>query len=330
MQNKKTKEHFVPQCYLEAWAINNKHQISVYNKKNKKSYIANISDVAAERYFYDINWSDLFKEKFGLPQDPIATTCQDQSMENWFASSVENELKTILKRIICKVQSMNDWELENCFFISEKCKCIFSSQLAIQFLRTKAVRESLSGIGNCISQVLNEMGVPQRIIDNYSLSKNETSLLHAQLFHKKEFKLIIKAFFEKTWILLVNRTNHAFFTSDNPISLIENKKHPNLLGSGLKSDGIEISFPVSPDLLLVMFDKKHFEKIANRDRRIRTINNPNIIKHYNLYTIGGNSSCVFSNSNSFSFVDEILKVNPSAFDYSDVVVTWNNKVYTPQ
>jgi len=55
-QPKKKKQHYVPQCYLEAWAMPETHQINVYDKELRKSRVSNIIDVASENYFYDINF----------------------------------------------------------------------------------------------------------------------------------------------------------------------------------------------------------------------------------------------------------------------------------
>ena len=35
--NRKKKQHYVPQCYLEQWAIENTHQINVYDKAKKEN-----------------------------------------------------------------------------------------------------------------------------------------------------------------------------------------------------------------------------------------------------------------------------------------------------
>lgn len=45
-EHKKKKQHYVPQCYLERWAIAGTHQINVYDKNKQQSRINNIEDVA--------------------------------------------------------------------------------------------------------------------------------------------------------------------------------------------------------------------------------------------------------------------------------------------
>ena len=55
MGKTKKKQHYVPQCYLEAWAIPNTHQIFVYDKKTSRDRKSNIIDVASENRFYGDN-----------------------------------------------------------------------------------------------------------------------------------------------------------------------------------------------------------------------------------------------------------------------------------
>ena len=52
---KKKKQHYVPQCYLEAWTMLGGKQVNVYDKIKKTQRINNIEDVAEKNYFYDID-----------------------------------------------------------------------------------------------------------------------------------------------------------------------------------------------------------------------------------------------------------------------------------
>ena len=61
-RKEKKNQHYVPQCYLEAWAITDTHRVYVYDKKTKKSYCSNIEDIAMERYFYDIDFTGIVSE----------------------------------------------------------------------------------------------------------------------------------------------------------------------------------------------------------------------------------------------------------------------------
>ena len=42
MAKEKKKQHYVPQAYLENWSVPNKHQVYVYNKTQRKTYLTGI------------------------------------------------------------------------------------------------------------------------------------------------------------------------------------------------------------------------------------------------------------------------------------------------
>ena len=50
--NKVKNQHYVPQFYLKQWA-NNKEQLFVYDKKQKKSFTSNVKNVVSSKFFYD-------------------------------------------------------------------------------------------------------------------------------------------------------------------------------------------------------------------------------------------------------------------------------------
>jgi len=45
-------QHYVPRTYLKAFAKNDRH-LWAYGKAEKKSFNANINDIASGKYFYD-------------------------------------------------------------------------------------------------------------------------------------------------------------------------------------------------------------------------------------------------------------------------------------
>lgn len=51
-KNKKKRQHYVPQGYLQQFCEDNEH-INVFDKDTEKIFGCNILDVARELYFYD-------------------------------------------------------------------------------------------------------------------------------------------------------------------------------------------------------------------------------------------------------------------------------------
>ena len=84
-------------------------------------------------------------------------------------------------------------------------------------------------------------------------------------------------FFEMNWTFLETTGDHKFVTSDNPVSYIDPAHDPkSFYGVGLLNKDIEVTFPISRDLMLLGM-RKNFkgDKIVTneivRDRNRRTV-----------------------------------------------------------
>lgn len=331
---KKKKQHYVPQCYLNAWVIPDTHQVYVFDKILQTMRRNSIEDIASEKYFYDIDFTCLISEEdlknFGLDDYDPANVDDGQYIENFFATKIEGEYRGILNQIISRTRQMNLREMKNCFFISEYNKFLFSFHLAYQIIRVKAVRNSLMDSQDCLVQALKDMGTSQETIARYSISEARLPFIHGKMIlDRKEIDNISKCFFTLSWILLVNRTGYPFFTSDNPIGTIAHVEHPICSMTGLASRGVEVFFPISPNLMLIMADGE-YHKVDHCDRRILGTDNIDEIRYYNSKCIINSERCVFSSCEDFSIVDEMIKKNPKILHQPRSMMQLGEKTYVPQ
>ena len=122
MSPKKKKQHYVPQCYLENWAIDGSHQIYVYDKEMNKQRKNNITDVASENYFYDVDLTGIVTndkaKEMGFSNFDPSKADEAQYIENFFSNSVEGQYKFLLNNVLTNVSRMTPWELKNCSFFS--------------------------------------------------------------------------------------------------------------------------------------------------------------------------------------------------------------------
>lgn len=332
---KKKKQHYVPKCYLERWAIPDKHQIHVYDTKLNKTRINNIDDVASENHFYDIDFSGILSEddlkKYGISDLDPAKLDDQQYIENFFANQIEGNYSEHLKQIVDRTRKMTPWELTNCCFISEEKKFTFSFHLAWQYIRVKAIRNSMADSADCLEQVLHDMGASSNTISKYSLPKSRLPFVHGKMILDfKEIEDMAHSFFNLTWLLHVNRTKQPFFTSDSPIGTVAHIKDPILPMSGLKCRGVEAYFPLAPDLILLMFDGSYHKFCANQDRRINEIDNSEVIKYINSRCAQFSERCVFSCNGDYSVIQEMLRKNPNILNQPHTVMHWGGKTYTPR
>jgi hypothetical protein len=107
--NKVKNQHYVSQFYLKQWT-NNKKQLFVYDKKQKKSFTSNVNVVASSRFFYDLPEIDDNKKveiieklkKDGFEDAYINDLFQEQVLENSF-SQLEAIVAPLLNQIIKKI-----------------------------------------------------------------------------------------------------------------------------------------------------------------------------------------------------------------------------------
>lgn len=189
-ENKVKKQHYVPQCYLEAWAIQGKYQTYVYDKTNRSSRNNSIRDIASENCFYDINPTEIFSEQVlnRFREQGLEWDCEtlSQGIEKAFSEELEGTYSTILKSIIEKAAMATTWHINNCFFISKENKGIFAACLAVQLLRTKQIRNRIYETADCLAQYLSDVGASDEMIKEYSLTKRDAKNIHAQMLMSME------------------------------------------------------------------------------------------------------------------------------------------------
>lgn len=335
MSGKKKKQHYVPQCYLEEWAIPNTHQVFVYDKQSQKERKSNILDVAEENYFYDIDLTKVMaeseKEKYGFSKDAdLSKVDEEQYIENMFAKDIEGNFKFLLKKII-KITSKSQWEIQNCFFISDEDKLAFSYYIAIQNLRVKRVRETISNISNLIHQAFENENVVPGFFEKYTARKEELPFIHgAMICDDNSVNALAQRIYALKWLLGINKTDSMFLTSDNPIGTIPHVSHPYMSMNGLNSEGIEAYFPISPNVILLMYDGDYHKSINPYDRRSIYLYDSNDVAMYNEQIVHNSTRCVFSKNGDFSIVQLMLKENKDVFNLSSTVMHWGGRTYTPK
>lgn len=328
--SKTKKEHYVPRCYLDRWA-NEKGQLYVYDKVVKKSRKSNEKDIACERFFYDIDKSTLTTDNIEMLKIAgINPEIDEQFVEHFMASNVEDIYSKLLEKIIFTAERATPWYEKNCFFISEVNKLYFSICLAFQFVRTKTVRNMLKDSSDCLEQVLKDMNVPQRTIDKYILKEGEDKNIHSNMvLDINQIIEMAKSFLGLTWVLGQNKTSTQFYTSDNPIGTRGHIQHPFLAMNGLKSKGVEVFFPLAPKYILIMYDGSYHKTIRPVDRRYVNITELEDIENYNTMCVYTSERCVFSNDGNFAIIGKILDKNPNVFDMPKTQLSWGNKKYYP-
>lgn len=115
------------------------------------------------------------------------------------------------------------------------------------------------------------------------------------------------------WYIGVNRINKDIYTSDNPIVSIEYKFDPNISNGGIASPGIEIAYPLSNELCLIMKERIYHKIYEKYEMKYKLLSEDEI-QLYNYSQVLQSYRCVFSKDNGFELAAKVLKSNPRLSD----------------
>lgn len=297
-------QHYVPQAYLRNFKVNNKNQIYVFDKEKEVSRKQNINDIACERFFYDIS-PEIYKNN---PE------YDKQAIEKFFATEIEDEFSNVIRNVIISHDMAPKSNLfHNNNLIPDKDLKKLSILLAFQMVRTKSFRENFIQMYEDIStslarKILETEGMQ---ISDFKIKANEQYIpyLHAsKILDEKFINEISVILYNHIWIIGVNYTKSPFITSDNPI--VKKGHLENILGGvGIKSEGVEIAFPLNSTLILIMFDRRYFKKYEHQDRCFMELDEDNVVYYNSLQAIQSYRQ-IYSCKDSFKVVEETISKNP--------------------
>ncbi len=250
-------QHFVPQCYLRSFAIDNERRsIGLYNiKHNRTVNGASIKNQCAKDYFYD---------KTG-------------ALDAVF-SGFEGKYAEIVRRLIINDTSNMEDDLN---FLRH-----FSY---LQHIRTEAMAKGLALMVTDMADFVFENDAEGRAwatFDPASISQDSIS----------NFIATAPYLYGLQDCIVVNNTQNPFITSDNP-AVVVNRFHVQRQGqeqggAGLLSSGFMLILPLTPRLLFITYDKgvygtdltKGAAVVARRTRDVEALNALQVMKaSQNLY-----------------------------------------------
>lgn len=282
MENKVKIQHYVPRVYLKNFSKFNgkEYYLWVFDKQTEKIFQTKIQDIAFEKEFYDKVEEDQNTER------------SLREIESKYDEAISDLIETK------SVQGLTKNHFEDLLDF-----------VTVQMLRTKETRiEFEQAAQQFLDKYDKDLSDKLRKEVHETLEDDSLRKMHKDMIAEKEtFKEIIR---KMKWMLVVNKTQFLFWTSDSPV-VKYNSIAPFPYGNlGLTSTGIEIHFPITPKLNLLILDPVSFgsepsKKVA-RDYR-------NIIRERDLQ-VRDSTRFVFSLDNNFNFAKSMLKENPALKD----------------
>ncbi|MBE9054029.1 DUF4238 domain-containing protein [Nostocales cyanobacterium LEGE 11386] len=273
----KKNQHFIPRFYLKKFALHSQEKrVGVFNiSSNTFIESANLYDQASKNYFYG----------------------RDLKIENAF-QKLETEsakiINSILEEQCLPTAHSREHQMLLMFIITLLGRTVYAAETIDELV--KKYKKTVSSIAPNI------------------LSESENKIALTLTDAVQEYLTIVVPFFpivrDLHWKLIINETEEPFITSDNPVVLynqfLETRK---TYGSnvGLASKGLEIFLPLSPQIILILYDKDVY-KVGAKNQACIQLTMDIDIKALNLIQyINANKNIYFNENFSEKQVQDLLR-----------------------
>lgn len=294
-------QHFIPQCYLRNFTDKEGDSfLYCYDKKASKVHTIPIAKICGEEDLYSIG------------KDFVSEELDKLSIEkDYFSKNIEPEYSRIIKEIVSCQQRAE--------IISKELKIEFAKFIVIQFLRLPTIKEMDTDISNELlpdmiqlfkeSLVLEKKDSDIKNLDVGYLFDNSLNHFSSSYGNGETVQYFAKQLALNYWNLCTAK-NGTFFTSDFPIVVNPHVKDVRPLCLGLTQYGAELSFPVTKNIMLIIWDKKYFYAKKETDCKYFELEDKKVVALNKLRYLYA-KRYLLSNSNDFSIIESVVKYNGS-------------------
>lgn len=275
--NKTIMQHYVPRFLLKNFKIpikKGEEAVLVFDKSNFNEFQSAINKIAAENYFYEVKTQN---GKYSIEAD---------------LGKYETDAGAIVNRII-KYKSLKS--------MTKKDKIALSKFIAIQILRVPSARNQVNDVFDFIFKFTGEVNCSEQ-------KKLYSKVSHCESILSSANKLS-PFLYNKDWVLYESKGEN-YIIGDNPVVLNNTFNNGEL---GLKSEGVEIYLPLSPNYCLLLICKSVRKTLSKKiaelsgDAEAKTL----------LNTITKFHDTLKSNGTSFSPTEVVTFVNSLQIQYAE-------------
>jgi hypothetical protein len=291
MSEKVKIQHYVPRSYLRHFTHDRKH-LFIFDKQNKRKFETNVDNIAAEKYFYD------------SPDE------SGQALEKAFANTVDANYPRWVDSILNSVKSGKK--------INYQQKESLAFHIALQALRTRWLRNANIEILSQIEEVFLSFSTHFKKKQGIQLKpdaslgallspdKEKTAKLAqlASIKNPESIQGIVEVLLNHIWIVGINKTDQPFYTSDNPVVRWAHKNHPLKSYSGLRSEGVEIAFPLTPEYILALLERTYHVDLEVLDCGFMPVDENGVV-YYNGLQVFDSHRWIFSPSADFTLAEKM-------------------------
>ena len=296
MPDKTKKQHFVPQFLLRNFT-NDTGKLWVYDKPESRIFPSGTQNIACDGYFYD--------------DETVAhVTGEDQFVEKALAAA-EGKWSANLTNVLERIRAANNMGSINLTIDERSC---MSEMIAVQMIRTPMVRETNAHMKDAMVRVLKRASGGHEIADHQL--PEEFRSFDAKKFHivsmlgHESVATYQRIFTGHIWMFLRAAGHGSFYTSDHPVSRRPHVTEGWMSHSGIGSKGIEISFPISHDVCLQMYDREHFSRMQIMDGITNDALKEDMLLYYNSMQVESSHRFLYSNQKDFSHAEQVCEDVP--------------------
>ena len=218
-------QHYVPKFILRQFLSDTaKEQVSVFDKKMNKTFSTSIKNIMAERRFNDFVFEDLI------------ITFEDM------AGRLENHSVPAFNTVIHQRSLATGDQQE---------RVDLALLLAFQFARTKSNRQMMMDLKTTIMSKVASSATPEMLTNFFASDDDEESIKKASLLAlREEVPRYMEIIAHKVFFLMSAPEGRSFYLGDDPVVLHNENRFEPYGSLGLAVKGIQISMPLTSDLLL--------------------------------------------------------------------------------
>lgn len=283
MGREKKKQHFVPRFYLNTFSRDEEepYRLYCYDLPENKVFCSNTKKIAQKSYFYDLS--------------------DQQYAENKFADFERHFAKAYYKLIdAAHVDALTASERD-----------IISLFVSHQHIRTQKFREIVQQASEHTLETVDaeieddpgremvEAGTTERGAKEWQLQLMVNAL--------EDFADLLNGM---NWFLFINETDYPLWTSDHPIAIFNTTNDNPVPEKGIENRGTRIHVPLTPDLLLGMYDPKaYFYSLDNAE-----LTEKKDVNYQNRLQVEHSYRQVYSTEKDFKYAREVIEENQ---EYAD-------------
>ena len=284
MRDEYIYQHFVPKSHLRNFTFDeDDEQVWVFDKPTENSFVQSTANVGGDEFFYD-------------------SESKPEAEVEEFLQTIENDALHPYK-LILTTRSLG--------CVTPQDKRDLADFLALQLLRTEERRNGIQDVKEMVEESLKErFGIDMGLDDEEEFEELLRDS-HSEGLTNGEIDEYSEILTDKKWLIMENRTDMPLWTSDHPVVLHNELEFSEWeSGHGIAVEGVQIFFPLSPELMLQLIDPAYFPFKTEK----WTIVDEEHIQFYNELQVRQSNRQIYNSSDNFLVAKKTLQRIPKLKD----------------